>query len=104
MSSESGCPIRIRHLDDVIENDVTDKLRKELERPLRYSDLEKSQYDLVNRLLNGGVNLDQLPCLRPKTVRMFVCSSGPGRHILIYFSFPFTFFFYVNRRFTCTVF
>ena len=81
MSSESGCPIRIRHLDDVIENDVTDKLRKELERPLRYSDLEKSQYDLVNRLLNGGVNLDQLPCLRPKTMRMFVCSSGPGRHI-----------------------
>ena len=74
----SGCPIRIRHLDDVIENDVTDKRRQELERPFRYSDLDKPQYDLVNKLINGGVNLDQLPSLRPRTVRMFVCSSGPG--------------------------
>ena len=76
----SGCPIRIRHLDDVIENDVTDKRRQELERPLRYSDLDKPQYDLINKLINGGVNLAQLPSLRPRTVRMFVCSSGPGTY------------------------
>lgn len=76
---ESGCPFRIRHLDDVIESDTTGLHRKEKEKALRYEHLNAEQFDVVDKLMRGGIRQESLPCQKPKVVRMFVCSSGPGK-------------------------
>ncbi|XP_045171838.2 NACHT and WD repeat domain-containing protein 2-like [Mercenaria mercenaria] len=77
VDQESGCPFRIRHLDDVIDSDTTDLYRKEKERSLRYNHLNAEQYDVVDKLIRGGIRPEFVPCQKPKVVRMFVCSSGP---------------------------
>lgn len=77
---ESGCPFRIRHLDDVIEGDTTGLHRKEKEKTLRYEHLNAEQFDVVDKLMRGGIRQESLPCQKPKVVRMFVCSSGPGKY------------------------
>lgn len=76
--SESGCPFRIRHLDDVLESDVSHLQRKETERKFQYDHFDADDHKLANQLLRGGVDLDNLPCQDANVVRMFVCSSGPG--------------------------
>ncbi|KAL4223122.1 NACHT and WD repeat domain-containing protein 2 [Mactra antiquata] len=73
----SGCPFRIRHLDDVIESDVTGVRRKENEKTLRYEHFDKEQQNVVDQIIRGGVDLNKLKCQQAKVVRMFVCSSGP---------------------------
>lgn len=78
--TESGCPFRIRHLDDVIDSDTTDLHRKEKEEVLRYRHLNSEEYETVDKLLRGGLPPEKIPCQKPKVVRVFVCSSGPGKN------------------------
>ncbi|KAK3587068.1 hypothetical protein CHS0354_014938 [Potamilus streckersoni] len=75
----SRCPFRFRHLDDVTEDDDSVKRQEELEHHLRFQNLPPEQREIVDKLLRGGLPLEKLPNLRPKVVRMFVCSLGLGR-------------------------
>ncbi|WAR02876.1 NWD2-like protein [Mya arenaria] len=73
---DAECKFHIRHLDDVVDKNGTSIHRADLERALRYKHLDIPEFKVAETLLRGGIDLENLPCQKPKVVRMFVCSSG----------------------------
>ncbi|XP_067664530.1 NACHT and WD repeat domain-containing protein 2-like [Haliotis asinina] len=67
-------PVKFRHQDDVIDNDVVDERRK-LEGAYQYRHLSDDDRDLVDSLLLGTLPMEQIPRPKSKVVKIFISST-----------------------------
>ncbi|XP_046361543.2 NACHT and WD repeat domain-containing protein 2-like [Haliotis rufescens] len=67
-------PVKFRHQDDVIENDVADERRK-LEGVYQYRHLSDEDRELVDCLLLGTLSKDEIPRPKSKVVKIFISST-----------------------------
>ncbi|CAG2228574.1 unnamed protein product [Mytilus edulis] len=74
-------PFRLRHLDDVIDQDETDEVRREMEVPLRYKDLMDTERSHTKQILFGGILAEDIPHIRSKEIKIYICSAGTDSEV-----------------------
>ena len=71
-------PFRMRHLDDVVDQDETSQVRQEMEIPLRYKDLVDTERTHTKQIILGGVPVEEIPNILSKEIKLYISSAGTG--------------------------